>query len=107
MKKPIPSLNFRYRFNKQKSLIPTVAVEAMFVYFWDTLQRFETPSLTVWEKGVYFHFKPIIGYRIKNKWDINLSIGVDYIGELIMQNNDPLNFRTKTFSNSWNPNFSI
>ena len=107
LKKPIPSLNFRYRFNKQKRLIPTVAVEAMFVYFWDTLQRFETPSLTVWEKGSYFHFKPAMGYRIKNEWDINLSMGIDYIGELILQNNDSLDFRTKTYSNSWNPDFSI
>lgn len=107
LKKPIPSINFRYRFNEQKGKIPTIAVEAMFVHFWDTLERFDTPQLTMWEKGSYFHFKPVIGYRIKDKWDINLSLGVDYIGELIMQNNDPENFQTKTITNSWNPNFSL
>ena len=107
LKKPIPSLNFRYRFNEQKSLIPTIGVETMFVHFWDTLQRFETTSLTMWENGSYFHFKPSIGYRIKDKWDVNLSVGVDYIEELIMKNNDSLNSQTKGFTNSWNPNFSI
>ncbi len=107
LKKPIPSLNFRYRFNTQNGLIPTIAIEAMFVYFWDTFQRFETPSITMWEKGSYFHFKPIIGYSIGDAWNINLSAGVDYIGKLIMQNNDSSMSQTKTFINSWNPNFSI
>ena len=79
----------------------------MFVHFWDTLQRFETSSITMWENGSYFHFKPSIGYQIKDKWDVNLSVGVDYIGELIMKNNDSLNSQTKNFTNSWNPNFSI
>ena len=107
LKKPIPSLNFRYRFNRQKGRIPTIALEAMFVHFWDTLQRFQTPTLTVWEKGSYFHLKPVIGYAIKNKWNFNLSSGIDYIGELIMQNNDSSHFQIKTFSKSWNPNLSI
>ena len=107
LKKPIPSLNFRYRFNDQKGFIPTIGIEAMFVHFWDTLQRFETPTLTVWENGSYFHLKPSIGYNFKNAFYINLSAGVDYIGELIIQNNDSLNFNSKTFSKSWNPNFSI
>lgn len=107
LKRPIPSFNFRYRFNEQKEGIPTIALEAMFVHFWDTLQRFDTPNLTMWENGSYFHFKPVIGYKIKEKWFINLSAGVDYIGELIMQNNDSLNFQTKTFKDSWNPNFSL
>ncbi len=106
LKKPIPSLNFRYRVNEQKGIIPTIAFEAMFVHFWDTLQRFETPSITMWENGSYFHFKPIIGYKIRN-WNINLSAGIDYIDELIMQNNDSSDFQAKTFTNSWNPNFSI
>ncbi len=107
LKKPIPSLNFRYRFNHQKGRIPTLAIEAMFVHFWDTLQRFKTPTLNVWEKGSYFHLKPVIGYTLKNKWNFNLSSGIDYIGELIMQNNDSLHFQTKTFSKSWNPNLSF
>ena len=38
---------------------------------------------------------------------INLSAGVDYIGELIMQNNDSANFNVQTFNKSWNPNFSL
>lgn len=107
LKKPIPSFNLRYRFNEQRGWIPTIGVEAMFVHFWDTLQRFNTPSLTVWENGSYFHFKPSIGYNIQNQFYINASVGVDYIGELILQNNDSLNFQTKTFTKSWNPNFSI
>ncbi len=107
LKKPIPSLNFRYRFNSQNGLVPTIAFETMFVHFWDTFQRFELPSISMWEKGSYFHFKPIIGYRVNNRWDINLSLGVDYIGELIMQNNDLQNPQNETFINSWNPNFSI
>ncbi|OJJ15603.1 hypothetical protein BKI52_37605 [marine bacterium AO1-C] len=107
LRRPIPSFNLRYRFNKQKGLIPTIAVESMFVHFWDTLQRFDTQNLTMWENGSYFHFKPVIGYKIRKKWFLNLSAGVDYIGELIMQNKDSLNFQTKTFKNSWNPNFSF
>ena len=107
LKKPIPSLNFRYRFNNQNGIIPTIGIEAMFVHFWDTLQRFETPTLTVWENGSYFHLKPSIGYNFNNKFYINISAGADYIGELIIQNNDSLNFNSKTFSKSWNPNFSI
>ncbi len=107
LKKPIPSLNFRYRFNEQKKMMPTIAIEAMFVHFWDTLQRFETPTLTMWQNGSYFHLKPTIGYRIKNKVDINLSVGFDYTRELIMQNHDTLNLQTKTFTNSLNPNCSI
>ena len=67
LKKPIPSFNLRYRFNEQKGLIPTIGVEAMFVHFWDTLQRFKTPSMIVWENGSYFHFKPSISYKIKDK----------------------------------------
>lgn len=105
-KKPIPSLNLRYRFNKQNKWVPTIAVEAMFVHFWDTLQRFETPTLTVWEKGSYFHFKSMFGYRF-NDWDINFSGGVDYMDQLILQNNDPANTIQKTFNKSWTPNFSI
>lgn len=107
LKRPIPSLNLRYRFNEQKGFIPTIGVEAMFVHFWDTLQRFETPTLTMRQNGSYFHFKPSIGYRIKNKWGVNLSAGVDYVGELIMENNNPSNSQIETFQNSWNPNFSI
>lgn len=107
LKKPIPSLNLRYRFNEQKGALPTIGVEAMFVHFWDTLQRFETPTVTVWENGSYFHVKPVIGYRIKDKWDINLSVGVDYINELILQNNDSLNPLSRTFQKSWNPNMSF
>ena len=104
-RKPIPSINLRYRFNEQQGGIPTMAVEAMFVHFWDTLQRFQTPALAVWENGSYFHFKPIIGYTFKEKWNINLSVGVDYIGELILENNETK--LTKSFINSWNPNASI
>jgi hypothetical protein len=107
LKRPIPSLNFRYRFNEQKGAIPTIGVEAMFVHFWDTLQRFETNTLTVWEKGSYFHFKPSFGWKFDNNFYINLSAGVDYIGELIMQSNDSLNPIRRTFSKSWNPNFSL
>lgn len=106
LKKPIPSLNFKYRFNEQKGNLPTFAIEAMFVHFWDTLQRFETPTLTAWENGSYFHIKPVIGYQIKNKWFINLSAGADYIHELILQNNDSTLNLNKTFQKSWNPNFS-
>lgn len=107
LKKPIPSINFRYRFNDQKGIIPTIGVEAMFVHFWDTLQRFETPTLTVWENGSYFHLKPSIGYNFNNEFYINISAGADYIRELIIQNNDSLSINSKTFSKSWNPNFSI
>ncbi len=107
LKKPIPSLNFRYRFNEQKRFMPTVAVEAMFVHFWDTLQRFETPTLSVWENGSYFHIKPVVGYVINDKWNVNLSVGADYIMELVMQNNDSLNYQSKTFTDSWNLNFSV
>ncbi len=107
LKRPIPSLNLRYRFNKQKGYVPTIGVEAMFVHFWDTLQRFETPTLTVWENGSYFHFKPSIAYQVKDKWNFNLSAGVDYMGELILQNNDSANFQQKTFNKTWNPNFSV
>lgn len=77
LKKPIPSLNLRYRFNQQKGIIPTIGVEAMFVHFWDTLQRFSTPTLTIWENGSYFHIKPSFGYKIKDSWFVNLSFGVD------------------------------
>ncbi len=107
LKKPIPSLNFRYRFNEQRGLIPTIGIEAMFIHFWDTLQRFKTPTMTVWENCSYFHFKPSISYRIKDKFFVNLSFGMDYISELILQNNDINNFQNKTFSRSWNPNYAI
>lgn len=107
LKKPIPSLNFRYRFNEQNGAVPTIAVEAMFVHFWDTLERFDTPSVTMWENGSYFHFKPVIGYQFNKDWYLNLSAGFDYIGELIMQNNDSINFQNHTFTKSINPNFSI
>lgn len=107
LKKPIPSLNLRYRFNEQKGAIPTIGIEAMFVHFWDTLERFNTPTLTVWENGSYFHLKPSFGFNFNDKYYVNVSAGVDYIGELILQNNDSLNFQSKTFQKSWNPNFSI
>ncbi|MCR9173449.1 MAG: YjbH domain-containing protein [bacterium] len=107
LKKPIPSLNVRYRFNEQKGAVPTFGVEAMFVHFWDTLQRFTTPTLTVWENGSYFHLKPSASYKFENNIYLNASIGIDYIGELILQNNDSTNFQQKTFSKSWNPNFSF
>lgn len=107
LKKPIPSLNLRYRFNTQKKAIPTIGIETMFVHFWDTLQRFKTPTITVWENGSYFHIKPTFGYNIKNKLYFNLSFGADYVKELIMQNNDTSNFQFKTFNRSWNPNYAI
>lgn len=105
--KPIPSLNFRYRINEQKGALPTLGLEAMFVHFWDTLERFDTPALTVWENGSYFHLKPSLGYKFKEKYYLNLSAGVDYIGELILQNKDSLNPVSNTFVKSWNPNFSV
>lgn len=106
-RKPIPSINFRYRFNEQKAPFPTIGIEAMFVHFWDTLKRFETPTLSIWENGSYFHIKPVIGYQFKDHWNVNMSIGIDYIAELIMKNNDTLNFNIQEFTNSWNPNFSL
>jgi hypothetical protein len=79
----------------------------MFVHFWDTLERFSTPTLTVWENGSYFHLKPSVSYKFENDLFLNASIGVDYIGELILQNNDSLNFQSASFNKSWNPNFSF
>ncbi|MEO0404955.1 MAG: hypothetical protein AAF193_08800, partial [Bacteroidota bacterium] len=67
LKKPIPSVNLRYRFNQKDGLTPTIAVEAMYVHFWDTLQRFETENLIVWENGPYFHLKPVVGWNIQNE----------------------------------------
>lgn len=107
LKKPIPSLNFRYRFTQQKGLLPTIAVEAMFVHFWDTLQRFDTPQLTMWQNGSYFHFKPVIGYQVGQHWNFNLSAGLDYTGQIIMRNNDSLNSQQTALNRTWNPNFSF
>ena len=107
LKKPIPSLNLRYRFNEQKGAIPTIGLEAMFVHFWDTLERFNTPTLTVQENGSYFHLKPSVSYKIKNVLYLNLSAGIDYIGELILENKDTTNLISKSFTKSWNPNFSL
>ena len=107
LKKPIPSLNFRYQFNEQNGAVPTIGIETMFIYFWDTLQRFETPSITLYESGPYFHIKPVIGYQFKQDWFINLSLGVDYMESLIMQNNDSSNLQYQDFTNSWNPNYAI
>ena len=105
LKRPIPSLNFRYRLNKQKGLIPTIGVETMFVHFWDTLKRFDTDALTVSQNGSYFHIKPVIGYQIKRKWWLNASLGLDYSREVILKNKDTP--QTHTISRSWNPNASI
>lgn len=107
LKKPIPSVNLRYRFNEQQGVLPTIGVEAMFVHFWDTLKRFDNDNFTMWENGSYFHIKPVVGYKLGESWNVNASIGVDYIGELIMQNNDSLQSIKKTVSKSWNPNFSL
>ncbi len=107
LKKPIPSFNFRYRFNEQKNNVPTIGVETQFVYFWDTLQRFSSKTLTVWENGAYFHFKPTFGYQWKKKHYLNFSVGIDYIGGLIMKNNDSLQPYTASFVKQWNPNYSI
>ena len=107
LKKPIPSVNFRYKFTDQNGALPTIGAEAMFIYLWDTLLRFETPSISVQESGAYFHFKPSIGYRIKNDWYINLSAGVDYMKSLILLNNDTTLNTYKDFTNTWNPNYAI
>lgn len=107
LKKPIPSFNLRYRFNEQKNNIPTIGVEAMFIYFWDTLKRFETPTITVFENGSYFHFKPSIGYKFGKYTDVNLSIGFDYMDGLIMKKNGTAVAQTKSFNQTWNPNFSL
>ena len=107
LKKPIPSLNLRYRFNQQKGFVPTVGVETMFVHFWDTLKRFETSSHTIYENGSYFHIKPALGYKFKDKFYLNLSVGVDYIEELIFQNKDEFNSNSKSILKSWNPNCSF
>lgn len=107
LRKPIPSFNLRYRFNVQHDAVPTIAVEAMFIYFWDTLDRFETKTTHVWEDGAYFHCKPVISYQFGNNWYMHASLGVDYIGTLIMETTDTLQPRTKTFNKSWNPNGAI
>lgn len=106
LKKPIPSLNFRYRFNEQENKIPTIGVEAMFIYFWDTLQRFETPNITVTESGAYFHLKPAISYQINDDWFLNLSVGFDYMKGLTMQNNDTSNYIYHDFTNAFNINYA-
>lgn len=107
LKKPIPSINFRYQVYKQKGILPSIGFETMFIHFWDTLLRFETPELTVWEKGSYFHFKTAYSYKIGQNFFINLSLGVDFIGELTMQNNKSIDSINKTFLQSWNPNYAL
>jgi hypothetical protein len=69
----------------------------MFVHFRDTLLRFETSELTVLEKDSYFHFKTNFSY----------NLGMDYIGELILQNNSTPDSIKKIFRKSWNPNFAV
>lgn len=105
-RKPIPSLNFRYQFNKQEGIIPTIGIETMFVHFWGDLERFDTPTLQVTESGSYFHIKPVIGYKIKN-WSLNASLGLDYIGSLSMKNVSDNSTPIYESKNSWNPNASI
>lgn len=105
LKKPIPSLNFRYRFNDQNGSKPTFAVETMFVYFWEGLDRFSTDNVSVRESGAYFHFKPVIGYQFDNHFDISLSAGIDYMSGLTVTNVKTL--ETKIFNNRWTPNASI
>ncbi|MEO0151731.1 MAG: hypothetical protein ABIL89_02135 [candidate division WOR-3 bacterium] len=78
----------------------------MFVYFWDILKRFETSTMTVWEKGAYFHFKPSLGYKIDQLF-VNFSLGVDYIDEMILQNNNVNSFQIKIFLKTLNPNYAI
>ncbi len=107
LKKPIPSLNFRYRFNEQNGAIPTIGVEAMFVHFWDTLERFETENLRVAENGSYFHLKPSFGYQFDKKLYLNFSAGVDYMYELILEGKEESEPKTASLQRSWNPNFSF
>ena len=104
LEKPIPSFNFRYKFFDQYGILPTFAVEVMYVYFWDTLKRYETSNVAVWQKGAYYHIKPVIGYRVGD-WGINISVGSDYIGEQITKN--VITSANKTISNEWNTNYSI
>lgn len=105
--KPIPSFNLRYRFNEQEGIIPTIGVEAMFVHMWDTLLRFETPKITVWESGSYFHVKPVISYRIRNDWYVHVSGGIDFMHALTMQNNADSLVPNAHFTDTWNPNYCI
>lgn len=107
LKKPIPSFNLRYQFIEQHGAVPTIAFEAMFIYFWDTLDRFETVSTHVWENGAYWHFKPVMSYQIGDNWFVHASLGADYIGTLIMQSTDTAHLETKSFTKSWNPNGAV
>lgn len=85
-----------------------IALNLSTFHIWTLLRRrFDTPTLQVSENGSYFHVKPSIGYKIRNKWFVNLSIGVDYIGELILKNNDSSSNLSETFTKSWNPNLSV
>lgn len=106
-KKPIPSLNFRYQLAKQDGIRPTIAVETMFVHFWDTLERFDTPKMRMYQNGSYFHFKPVIAYQLGSKWNINASLGVDYVDEVIMHKKVVDKPLSRTIAKSWNPNYAI
>lgn len=107
LKKPIPSLNLRYQFVEQHGAVPSIAFEAMFIYFWDTLDRFETVSTHVYESGVYWHFKPVMSYQFGDDWYVHTSVGADYIGALIMETTDTVEPVTRNFTKSWNPNAAL
>jgi hypothetical protein len=76
--KPIPSLNARYQFIAQDGWLPAIGLEAMFVYFWEGLDRFATSNISVRQAGAYSHVKPVIGYEIGERLLLALSVGVDY-----------------------------
>lgn len=78
LRKPIPSLNVRYRFNEQRGLIPTVAIETMYVQFWEGLERFSADTISVFQEGHYVHLKPVIGYQIADALYLSASVGVDF-----------------------------
>lgn len=103
--KPIPSLNARYRFNQQRAWVPTIGLEAMFVYFWEGLDRFSTAAISVRQAGAYAHLKPVIGYRFGDRVALNLSIGLDYT-----ESTRFTNVRTgeqSNLTNSLTPNASV
>ena len=73
------TLNVKTRILKQSKFIPTLAYETQYQYMFRPINSIgEINQIEVWRLGHNWFNKFIASWKIKNSWNVNVSVGETY-----------------------------
>jgi len=105
---PVPSFNFRFKLNEAINKQPQLAFETMFQYLWQTQNQSDLEELFVERQGGWSFFNRInASGKLGRKTFIHSSAGITYTQNLLVHNNDSMNYVGKFFKHTINPDFSL